>query len=83
VPLGLLRALHDAIPALTAEESLVASERVALGSGSLDKHDARQLRRAWRETAFGRVRVTPQKAAPADLAALGIGYHVVEPSSGQ
>jgi hypothetical protein len=82
VPLGLLRALHDSIPALTAEESLVASERVALGSGSLDRHDAKQLRRDWRETAFGRVRVKAQKVAPADLAALGIGYHVVEPSGG-
>jgi hypothetical protein len=81
VPLGLLRALYDEIPALAAEEALTSAQRVAMGSGTLDPHDARALHREWRRAAFGNVR--PQKAAPADLAAFGIGYRVVEPSSGR
>jgi hypothetical protein len=60
------------IPVLTAEESLLAAARMALGSGRLKRHDAQALHRQWvRQT--GRERRARRPAGSlADLAALGI-----------
>jgi len=68
------------LPQLIAEESIQASNRVALGSGTLAKNDARQLIARWQRGATGGSDPKPlaPRATPEMLSALGIGYHVVE-----
>jgi hypothetical protein len=68
------------MPPLVAEESIQASNRVALGSGSLKAPDRRALIAKW-ERAAGHVRAKAEPIRPEMLEAMGIGYHVVEPTS--
>lgn len=75
-PLWLVRAYLAMLPRLTAEESLQAAERTAMGSGALKKSAYQSVHRRWvRAAAHGMTRpVRPRGAVdPAALAAMGIG----------
>jgi hypothetical protein len=50
-PAAVLRACYQMIPRLQAEESLLAAQRVGLGSGSYKKEDARRIVREWQRSA--------------------------------
>lgn len=60
---------------LTAEESLVAAERVAVGSGALRVEDARAINRRWRQAAGADIRA--RVATSADFKRAGIGVRHV------
>jgi hypothetical protein len=66
------------MPRLMAEESLLASARVAIGSGTADKDDARRIRKAWDHAANGDRPTPAVKATPRDLMAMGIGVRTVK-----
>jgi hypothetical protein len=71
VPRRVLRIFAAMIPRLTAEESLLAAERIAVGVGRLPRHDARALVSRWQRAArAGRERAQP--ITPVLLAASGI-----------
>jgi hypothetical protein len=59
---------------LTAEESLLMRERVAIGTGAYGADDARRIVNRWQQQMAGESAARPviAKATPADLAALGI-----------
>jgi hypothetical protein len=60
------------IPVLTAEESLLSASRIALGSGTMKRGDARALQRAW-ERQTGRAKRDRRRVAdPSAMGALGI-----------
>jgi hypothetical protein len=61
------------LPRLMAEESLMATERIAVGTGSLDKHVTRRLLRAWGQQVNGHAGAPPP-ASPHVLGSMGIGY---------
>jgi uncharacterized protein involved in response to NO len=77
-PMGLIRALLAMLPRLQAEDAVHAVTVGALGAGTMEKYEAQRVMHRLLRAA--RPRVTAHKAAPADLAAVGIGYHVVEAS---
>lgn len=49
--MGILRACLAMLPRLHAEECLVASLTVSLGTGAMAKEDAQRVQRQWREIA--------------------------------
>lgn len=75
MPPAMLNAYIDALPRLTAEESLLASERVAVGSGSLKRFVARRIQSGWIRQADQR-RPTMRASGPAEyraqMAAVGV-----------
>ncbi|MDQ2913641.1 MAG: hypothetical protein M3T56_10330 [Chloroflexota bacterium] len=73
----MLQELAKHLPQLQAEESLRRAAEIALGSGTLNKHDARELRSLWlRAARVGSRRKAVRAGTPADLettvAAMGI-----------
>jgi hypothetical protein len=62
------------LPRLTAEESMLTRERLAVGTGALRKDDAQRIVKDWERQAHGgrRPKVKAAKANPEDLAAMGI-----------
>jgi len=82
VPLALVRAHVEMLPRLQAEESLLTARRVAVGSGSMSSKDARSTQADWLRTIEPHTARARQKASPADLAAMGIGYHIVPAKAG-
>lgn len=86
IPVSLLRGYVAMLPVLEGEESFLHAERVAVGSGSLKQDRAEAAIRRWTEAAENqagkrrkRVKPTPGgKPDPGALAAMGIGYHIVE-----
>lgn len=77
MPLPILEAHLDQIVSLTAEESLLASERTAVGTGSITKESRDDALRGWRHD----MGVRAAKATPFDLAAAGIGVRRVKASN--
>ena len=73
--MGLIRACIAMLPRLQATESLLGMNVVALGSGSLEQHDAHALLARLSQSAFGRRR-TLAKASPTELAGMGVGIGV-------
>lgn len=59
-----------AIPRLEARESLLASARIAVGTGSLKKGAAKDIQRRWERDANGG-RAMPRERRPPDPRALG------------
>lgn len=57
IPLYALRSLIEAIPRLTAEESLMTVERAQVASGNMKREDASRIIRGWQRIADP----TPQK----------------------
>lgn len=74
-PVAVVRAHVRMMPRLEAEESLLVAQRVALGSGSYKKDDARRLTHRWTNQARG-PRISESAAAvnPRELAGMGIGF---------
>lgn len=64
------------LPRLTAEDSLLAAQRVAVGSGSLKPHDARAIADSWARHLQKRMKAA--RPTREDLAAIGIGVRVKE-----
>lgn len=85
VPIGLMRACLTMLPRLQAEEALTARTAVALGTGSYERSDAREITDTWLQQAqaprAGRGRPAPA-ASPEALSGVGIGYQVVEGDCG-
>lgn len=67
------------MPRLQAEEAFAAAERLAIGTGSVEKGAAREITRRWTRTIEGgAARQTPiAKATPTALGVLGIGVRRV------
>lgn len=75
MPVPLLNAYASLLPRLVAEESLVAAERIAVGSGTLRPHARRQLLTSWeRQTDRLAPRIRPRDRASfeAQMAMAGI-----------
>lgn len=82
MPIPLLNAYADNLPRLTAEESLQAAERMAVGSGSLKKGKGKQIAGQWqRATGQTRqvLRPSSKEAYVAQMAMSGIGVKLVKP----
>lgn len=75
MPIPILRAHLLMLPRLDAEESLVAAERIAVGSGSMKPAPRAEVVAAWRDAAEIRIVRRPKDrgAHAAQLAAAGIG----------
>ncbi len=68
------------LPRLEAEESLMAAQRTALGSGTLTRQAAARLDRQLVDQARGTGRRPAVSLRPDQAAALGIGYVVTKDS---
>ena len=76
MPTPILNAYAEQLPRLTAEESLLAANRTAVGTGSLKKGEGRRVAASWQRLA-GEHRAVVRSKGPgeyaAHMAALGIG----------
>lgn len=72
MPISVVRACLAQLPRLQAEESELASLRVAMGSGVLPKETRDQVHRGWDRQASRRRKAKITMAPDADFAALGI-----------
>lgn len=68
------------LPRLAAEEAFAVAEQVAIGTGCIDRDDAKRVTARWLEAAH-RTAVKPKKIRPEMLRAFGIGFQIVEGSS--
>lgn len=85
MPTLLLNAYAANLPRLAAEESLIAAQRVAVGTGSLKKGEGRRIAEDWqRLTAHRRPVVRPKDEAMyrAQIAGMGIGVRKVKKVDG-
>lgn len=64
------------LPRLRAEESLTASQRIAVGTGSLKTGDARAVLDGWRAATTSGRRIRGAKPSREDLRAIGIGVRL-------
>lgn len=71
-PMAFVRRGLKLLPKVTAEESFLASTRVALGSGSLSQSDARKVRERWSRQMTRGARRAALKPSTNDMAAIGI-----------
>lgn len=81
MPPALLNAYIAALPRLTAEESLLAAERVAVGTGSLRRGQARRVAQAWQRATdqqTPRVRARGAAEYAAQMAGMGIGVKLTK-----
>jgi hypothetical protein len=78
VPVAFVRAYAGAMPKIQAEEALLKTSIVALGSGRMKKSDADQTLRAWRRTA-GTAKTRSAKSKDEMASVLGgVGIAFVE-----
>ena len=81
MPTELLNEYAANLPRLTAEESLLAAERMAVGSGTLKKGKGRQIAEQWRR-ATGQtrhvLRPSSEEMFTAQMGGLGIGVKKVK-----
>lgn len=85
MPTPWLNAYAEQLPRINAEESLIAAERIAVGSATLKKGTARQITDGWRREAHQRrVVLRPQgrEMYRAQMAAMGIGVKTVKKADG-
>jgi hypothetical protein len=71
-----MRACVAMLARLTAEESLLMRDRVAMGTGSFDTQTARSVMHRWTQQTTGGRRERAAKATPDILAGAGIGVTV-------
>ena len=82
MPVPLLNAYAENLSRLTAEESLVAAERVAVGTGSLKKGQGKRIAGQWSRRADQTRHVlkpSSKEAYAAQMAMSGIGVKFVKP----
>jgi hypothetical protein len=76
MPTPILNAYAEQLPRLSAEESLLFANRIAVGTGSLNKGEGRRIASGWQRIA-GEHRAVVRSKGPgeyaAHMAALGIG----------
>lgn len=72
-PVALVHAAAQLLPRLVAEESLLQSARIAVGTGSLKEDDARGITSEWVRLTEQARRVVVRRPSAADLAAIGVG----------
>jgi hypothetical protein len=74
-PWDVVQAHLAMMPGLRAEESLLAVTRTALGSGCVEKREARELLREWERTIYRakRRRHPGSSTDPVKLASSGVG----------
>lgn len=68
------------LPQLQAEESLLMAERLAVGTGAMEKGERRRLMRSWRRAAQAAPALSARTflaSPPEALAAMGIGVRRV------
>lgn len=85
MPTPLLNAYAAGLPRLAAEESLMAAQRIAVGTGSLKKGEGRRIAEGWQRMAdHHRPLVKPADEAMyrAQMAGLGIGVRKVKKADG-
>lgn len=85
MPTLLLNAYATRLPRLSAEESLMAAQRIAVGTGSLQKGDGRRIAEGWQRMAAQHrpvVRPTDEAMYAAQMAGLGIGVRKVKKADG-
>lgn len=75
-PLALLRASMHMLPRLEAEESILAANRVAMGSGAMKPEDAQRVARGWERQA-GASLIQPAGSPPRALPHMGLGARPV------
>ena len=51
LPLGTVSPIREMLPRLIAEESLIAMQRVAMGSGNMKEQDAKRIGQTWERMA--------------------------------
>ena len=69
-----MRAYIEMLPRLQAEEKLTAVTAMALGTGAIDKKDARRIASEWEgQAGIVRKKVRP-RPSPEMLAQMGIGF---------
>jgi hypothetical protein len=81
MPTPILNAYAAQLPRLSAEESLLAATRVAVGSGSLKKGEGQRIQHQWSKAAEQGapvVRSTGPAQYAAHMAGLGIGVKKVK-----
>lgn len=82
-PIAVIRACAAMMPQLQAEESLLAFQRTAVGSGSLAKDDAQAILRGWERQAFPeRPHAVVRNPSRDELRAMGVGVRVVKKVKG-
>jgi hypothetical protein len=72
-PLAIVRASSRMLPRLEAEESLLATQRTAVGTGSLSKDDRQAVVRRWARQVDIPATQAVRTKDPGALAAMGIG----------
>lgn len=80
MPTPLLNAFAENLPRISAEESLQAAERVAVGSGTLKKGVGPRIASGWQRQADQRrvvIRPKSREMYQAQMAGLGIGVKTV------
>jgi hypothetical protein len=80
MPTPFLNAYADELPRISAEESLQAAERVAVGSGTLKKGVGRRIADGWQKQAGKSrpvMRPKSKEMYQAQMAGLGIGVKSV------
>jgi hypothetical protein len=81
MPTPLLNAYAEQLPRLSAEESLLAANRIAVGTGSLRKGEGRRIAAGWQRAMGQRVPSVRPKGPgeyAAHMAGLGIGIKRVK-----
>ena len=81
MPTPLLNAYSAQLPRLRAEESLLAAERTAVGTGSLKKGEGRRILAGWQRQTDQRppvVRPRTREQYRAHMAGLGVGVKTVK-----
>lgn len=76
MPTAMLTAYAEQLPRISAEESLLFAERVAVGTGSLKKGEGRRVASRWTKLADQRrpvFRPSTPEVYRAQMSSLGIG----------
>lgn len=84
VPMALLRAFAQQIPRLQAEETLLASQASAIGSGAMKQRDVQAAIARLQRVAAGGNPYTKlrNKTDLGAVAAMGVGVRIVVPTHG-
>lgn len=73
MPIAIVHASAAVLPRLTAEESFLASGRIAVGTGSLPEEDAKSLTAEWTRLTERATQAVQRRPSVMDLAAIGVG----------
>jgi len=69
----IVRSYIEMIPIIEAEEALQSVTEIALGFGSIEKHESRRIMSEWQRLADRNRAARTRPGNPQQLAAMGIG----------